>query len=152
MNTRSSLSKTVLIVALIVIVGAALWFSIPRSTAPAFCFDFVRDMQFGDRVVAKPVNQGTVVKGVTYYYPETPALQTALQKQGFYVDPYESTGGHVYAGSFFGPSTRAAVMSFQKKYGLAQTGEVNNDTLDKLASLYSCPKPAATTTSATTTP
>ncbi len=146
---RSHALRNVAIAALVVAIGGALWFSLPRSAAQPFCFSFAHDMQFGDRIVAKPINIGTIVKGVTYYYPETPALQTALKKQGFYIDPYESTGGKVYAGSFFGPSTRAAVMGFQKKYGIEQTGEVGDATIDKLASLYSCPKSTATSSTQT---
>lgn len=154
MLMKNNILNIGLIVVIVVAIGSAIWFSVPGLSKPKFCFDFVHDMQFGDRKVANPVNFGIGgPNGMMYYLPETPALQTALSKQGFTVDPYESTGGHVYAGAFFGPSTKSAVRAFQKKNGLDDTGEVNNATLDKLAALYSCPKIkiTATTTIATTT-
>lgn len=155
MNTN--IRNILIAVVAVVVVGIGARYLVARFAAPAFCFDFVHDMQFGDRKVAHPFNQPFGGPGgIMYYIPEVPALQTALAREGFYIDPYESTGGKVYSAAFFGPSTRAAVMSFQKKYGLSQTGEVNNDTLDKLAALYACPKAALTASStpvlSTTTP
>ncbi|MBX4209196.1 peptidoglycan-binding protein [Candidatus Parcubacteria bacterium] len=149
--------RNIVVVALVVIAaGVVVWRVSPHAFAPAFCYDFVHDTQFGDRKVSNPVNSGFGGPGgIFYFVPQVPMLQKALQKQGFYIDPYESTGGKVYAAPFFGPSTRSAVMSFQKKYGLPETGEVNNSTIDKLASLYACPKPTASSTpsiSATSSP
>ncbi|MDE1874645.1 MAG: peptidoglycan-binding protein, partial [Patescibacteria group bacterium] len=150
-----ALRNTIIVALVVIIAGAAAWYARPRSEQPKFCFDFAENMQFGDHTVVHPINQGTSVHGVTYYIPEVPALQTALKDQGFYIDPYETTGGKVYAGSILGPTTHSAVFAFQKKYGLKQTGIVDNPTLDKLAALYTCPTPAvpasATTTAATTT-
>jgi peptidoglycan hydrolase-like protein with peptidoglycan-binding domain len=118
---------------------------IPKKAT--FCFNFVHDTQFGDRTVEHPSNLGIMgPHNIVYYVPETQSLQTALAKEGFEIDPYETTGGENYLTAFFGPSTQGAVKGFQKKYGIKETGEVDNDTIDKLASLYSCPKPATTAT------
>ena len=146
-----TLINVVVVIIVLAGVGFGVWYTLPH-TAP-FCFDFVRNMQFGDREVKHPVNMGSVANGIVYYLPEVPALQTVLQEQGFYIDPFETTGGKVYAAPFLGPSTHQAVFSFQKKYKLPQTGVVDDMTLDKLGALYTCP-PApvtATSTSASTT-
>jgi hypothetical protein len=134
------------LIALIIIAGGAVWYV---KTRPApFCFNFVHDTQFGERKVAHPSNQGIGTPGgMMYYLPEVPALQTALTREGFYVDPYEATGGKVYYGPFFGPTTQVAVKAFQKKYGIAETGTVENGTIDKLRSLYGCPTVASSTAS-----
>ena len=156
-----TLKNTIFVLVVVVVlalVGLGTWYTLPHSSAPKFCYTFTHNMQFGDRTVANPFNIGYIAPDKNVYYlPEVPNLQTALVKQGFYVDPFEQTGGKVYAAAFYGPTTRAAVMSFQKKYALPQTGQVTNDTIDKLAALYACPtSTAATTTSAytvsTTTP
>ncbi len=143
---KSNALKAVGIAVLVLAIGTAVYYSFGRTNRSQFCFDFARGMQFGDRKVEKPVNQGTVVGKMTYYLPEVPALQTALAREGFYIDPFEQTGGKIYAAAFFGPSTRSAVLSFQKKHGIEQTGTVDDATLERLGSLYSCPKDAATTT------
>ncbi len=149
-NKSHKVRNTLIILVIIVAVVAAIWYSLPHGNARKFCFDFAHNMQFGDRPVAHPVNIGHIAPGgIIYYSPEIDALQTALDAQGFYIDPYESNGGKVYAGAFFGPSTRAAVLAFQKKYKLPETGQVTDATADRLAALYSCPKPAATTSAAT---
>ncbi|HEU5114352.1 MAG TPA: peptidoglycan-binding domain-containing protein [Candidatus Paceibacterota bacterium] len=146
-NNTKALRNVLIAIAALVVIGAAFWFTMPRSSETPFCYNFAHDMQFGDRTVAHPVNQGfRGTNGMYYYIPEVPALQKALSKQGFYIDPYESTGGQVYVAPFFGPSTRVAVESFQKKYSLPMTGQVTNDTLDKLRSLYGCPATASSTT------
>lgn len=148
---QSKTLRIIVVVAVIAIVGLAVWFTSSRLNGPSFCFNFVRDMQFGDREVKNPVNKGFMTPGGLVIYLETVPLQTALKKEGFYIDPYEANGGQVYAGAFFGPSTRVAVMDFQKKYGMGDTGEVNNDTLEKLAEIYKCPEALATSTVATST-
>ncbi|HVT75135.1 MAG TPA: peptidoglycan-binding domain-containing protein [Candidatus Paceibacterota bacterium] len=147
------------IVAAVIIVAIAVWYFALRTTETPFCFDFVHDTQFGDRVVAKASNVGHIApSGATIYYiPEVPALQTALEREGFYIDAFEKTGGGVYVTSFFGPTTRTAVMAFQKKHGLSETGQVTNDVIDVLSARYACPRGAATSTPsdysfATTTP
>lgn len=146
---KTSFRLYLVVIVLLLVAGASIHYAF--RSRDSFCFNFVHDMQFGDRAVAKPFNQGVPLGGTTYYLPEVPALQSALAKQGFYVDPYESTGGGVYAAAFFGPSTKSAVAAFQKKAGLSQTGEVNNDTLDRLSALYSCPKTATSTVSVAST-
>jgi hypothetical protein len=153
-----SVIRIILIVVLLALLGAAVWFTFTREKRGSFCFDFSHDMQFGDgQVIKNPVNEGRVMLNGTYYLPEVPALQEALTRQGLYIDPFENTGGKIYAASFFGPSTRVAVMAFQKKNGLPQTGQVNNETIDRLSKLYKCPpsRSVATTTIvtvSTTTP
>ena len=153
---NSKLCRNIFVLAFVVVAAAVVvWRTMPHS--PAFCFDFSHDMQFGDRKVDHPVNMGFGGPGgIMYYIPEVPALQAALKKQGFYIDPFENTGGNIYAAAFFGPSTKSAVLSFQKKYGLPQTGQVTNDTIDKLSALYKCPTSTpvsvATISIATTTP
>ncbi|HVU06451.1 MAG TPA: peptidoglycan-binding domain-containing protein [Candidatus Paceibacterota bacterium] len=149
--------NSVIAASVVILIGAAFLYFGPHMAQAPFCFDFVHDTQFGDRKVEHPSNIGFGGPGgVMYYLPEVPALQKALEKQGFYIDPYETTGGKVYAGAFFGPSTRAAVMEFQKDHGLSETGEATNDVIDILAPLYACPKAAATSTETytlgTTTP
>lgn len=70
---------------------------------------------------------------------EVAALQTALTKEGFNVSG-DSKGT-------FGDATAAAVVAFQGKYGITQTGTVGPITRAKLNSLYGC-----ATTSTTTQP
>jgi len=144
--TSSRILKVVLVLVLALAIGSAVYYSFGRTNRSEFCFNFLHDTQFGDRAVAKPSNIGWRVGTITYYLPEVPALQTALEKQGLYIDPYEKTGGKIYAAAFFGPSTHAAVMDFQKKHGLDQSGVVDNKTIDALNSLYSCPENIATST------
>jgi hypothetical protein len=147
-TTQPRSKKSIVIVAIVIlalIAGGTFWYR-KHSVAP-FCFNFKHDTQFGDRKVAKPSNIGVQApNGMFYYLPEVPALQTALSREGFYIDTYEATGGKVYYAAFFGPSTQVAVREFQKKYGMAQTGEVDNTMIDKLASLYGCPAEAVTAT------
>ena len=57
-------------------------------------------------------------------------LQTALTKEGFDVSG-DDTGS-------FGDSTAAAVVQFQSKYGITQTGTIGPKTRAKLNSLYGC--------------
>jgi len=61
---------------------------------------------------------------------EVSYLQTALTKQGFNVSG--DTSG------IFGDDTAAAVVQFQAKYGIRQTGTVGPLTRAKLNSLYGC--------------
>lgn len=130
---------------LIAIVAFGIFWYRSYVTTP-FCFNFKHDTQFGDRKVEKPSNTGIQgLNGMFYYLPEVPALQTALKKEGFYVDDYEATGGNVYLGAFFGPSTQVAVKGFQKKYDMKETGEVDNSMIDKLVSLYGCKVDSSTT-------
>ena len=58
-------------------------------------------------------------------------LQTDLTKEGF--DVTADTAGT------FGPATKLAVISFQSKYNIKQTGTVGPLTRSKLNSLYGCP-------------
>lgn len=148
MPPRTKTAKTALIIAAIVLVaaGAAAYYLRFDDREGSFCYNFVRDIQYGDRVVENPVNIGFRAPNGMMYYAEVVPLQTALQEEGLYVDPYEVTGGGVYYGAFFGPSTQVAVRDFQKKYGFAETGEVNASTTDKLRELYGCPIEAATST------
>lgn len=139
------------------VIGVGAWYAIGKDARPKFCFDFSYNMQYGDRTVKNPVNQGSMVGNMTYYVPELPALQVALIKQGFKIDDFETTGGKVYAGPFFGPSTKTALLAFQKKNDLPETGDVNDLTTDRLSKLYKCPPstPSATSTKVivgTTTP
>ena len=130
---------------LLALIGGGFWYFTHRLEP--FCFDFVHDTQFGDREVKKPSNVGFGGPGGMFYYiPEVPALHTALTREGFYVDPYELTGGKVYIAAFFGPTTQVAVKGFQKKYNLSETGTVENETIDKLRSLYGCPTTTGSST------
>lgn len=125
------------VISILVIVSAGVLYFKPKN--PSFCFSFAYNMQFGDRVVENPVNQGFLGPGGVVYYPaEIKALQTALKYSGFYIDPYEETGGGVYMGGFFGPSTQTALKEFQKKNGLEPSGEVRDGTVDRLNELYGC--------------
>lgn len=129
----------VAIIAIALIAGAVFWYK-QRDLAP-FCFDFAHDTVFGDRELDNPSNVGyRAPNGMMYYLPEVPALQTALSREGFYIDPLESTGGRIYYGPFYGPTTATALKSFQKKYKLGLTGIVENSTIDKLNELYACPE------------
>ena len=146
MEKKTKSFRKILIIAIVdVAIAAAICYVISHSSAPKFCFDFSHNMQFGDRKVDHPVNVGSIAGGNIFYIPEVPALQEALKRQGFYIDPFETTGGKVYAAAFFGPSTRSAVMAFQKKYSLPQTGQVTDDTIDKLSQFYKCPTHATST-------
>lgn len=133
------------IVVVVIIAAVAGYAYMHRAPASTFCFDFSHNMAFGDHDVTDPVNQAQVSLGVPYYLPEVPALQKALELQGFKIDPYETTGGGVYQAAFFGPSTKVAVTAFQKRYGLPQTGQVTNDVLDQLWKLYHCDHAASST-------
>lgn len=115
-----------------------------------FCYDFVYDTQFGDKKdFSKAVNEGFMgLRGMMYYIPQVPALQKALEKDGFAIDEFERTGGKVYAAPFFGPSTKAAVIAFQEKYDLAPTGAVDNNMIDVLRSRYGCTAPKSPTEAA----
>ena len=125
------------IVSILVIVSASFLYFKPKN--PSFCFTFAYNMQFGDRIVTNPVNEGLLGPGGMVYFPvEIKALQTALKYSLFYIDPYEETGGGVYLGGFFGPSTQTALKEFQKRYGLEPSGEVRDGTVDKLNELYGC--------------
>ena len=145
-------SVIVVVIALIVLC-MAIWFTVPHSSTKPFCFDFSRNMQFGDnRPIANPVNQGFVGPGGhIYYLPEVPALQAALKKQGFFIDPDESPNNGIYAGAYFGPTTETAVESFKSKYKLPQEhmGWVTDSMLDKLSALYRCPTSTPSSANAT---
>jgi hypothetical protein len=146
---KNKLTTIVVSVIVLVIILAGAWLVAPKS--PKYCFDFVHDTQFGDREVKKPSNSGFMGnRGIMYYINEVKALQTVLEKEGFYIDPLEKTGGEIYMGPFWGPSTRGAVISYQKKYGLEATAVVDNETIDALALKYSCPKIIEVSASSTT--
>ena len=134
-----STPQKLLIALLVITLAAAAWLFVPRGEA--FCFDFLRDMYYGEnKTLENPVNTGIMGQGgITYFPIETQALHKALKKEGYYIDPVEETGGGIYLTSFFGPSTNVATKEFQKKYGLEETGIVDNPTADKLTSLYGCP-------------
>lgn len=141
-----ALRNTVIVSIVVIIVALGIWYTIPRE--PEFCFNFLHDMAYGDRSIEHPINPGFVGgHNITYYLPEVPALQTALLKEGFYIDPYELTGGKVYYAAFFGPTTKAALLGFQKKYNLEENAMVDDETSDKLKELYGCEtNPTATST------
>lgn len=125
------------IISTIIVISASILYFGPKNRG--FCFTFAYNMQFGDRIVNNPVNEGFLGPGGVAYFPvEVKALQTALKYSGFYIDPYEETGGGVYMAGFFGPSTITALKAFQKKYGLEPSGEVRDGTVDKLNELYKC--------------
>lgn len=133
--------KAIIIIALVIVAlvaGGIFWYR-SHSQAP-FCFTFAHNTVFGDRTLANASNQGfQAPNGMMYYLPEVPALQTALTRDGFYIDPLESTGGKIYYAAFYGPTTQTALKEFQKKHKLGLTGIVENSTIDKLNELYSCP-------------
>jgi peptidoglycan hydrolase-like protein with peptidoglycan-binding domain len=136
----------VIVVIAIAIVAAALWRFVPRT--PSFCFDFLRDMYYGEnKTLAHPVNTGIQGNNGIMYFPiETTALQTALEKEGFSIDPSEKTGGGVYLTAYFGPSTQTALKAFQRKAGLDDSGVVDDQTADALSARYGCPKQTNTAT------
>jgi hypothetical protein len=138
-----------IIIGIVILVLIAMWYFTPRTAS--FCFTFAQDTQFGDRVVENPSNSGIMGKNGTEYFPvEVRALQNALEKDGFYIDPYEKTGAEIYLTAFFGPTTVTAVKAFQKKHGLEESGQVDNGMIDKLNELYACPKSDKATTTPTT--
>ncbi|MBI5134400.1 MAG: peptidoglycan-binding protein [Candidatus Taylorbacteria bacterium] len=124
--------------AAIVAIAIAAGLYIVRQNS--FCFDFAYDTQFGDKKdFAKASNEAFMGPGGSLYYiPENPALQKALEKEGFFIDELEKTGGNVYLTSFFGPTTQTAVKAFQERYDLAPTGEVDNNMIDVLRERYGC--------------
>lgn len=139
----------IILVALIVVTSAAFLFFKPHTSG--FCFTFTYSTQFGDKKDLKdPSNEGILGPGGVAYYPiEVKALQTALKNEGLYIDPNEETGGGVYLTTYFGPSTQAAVRAFQNRYDLAETGDVNDVTVDALNRRYAC-KVSKTATSTPT--
>jgi hypothetical protein len=139
-NQKRKALRTMLVALAVIAVAGGAYYYIRENS---FCFDFTHNTQFGDKTDLKePSNEGFMGPGGNVYYvPETSALQTALLKEGFYIDEFETTGGGVYLTSFFGPSTKAAVTAFQEKYDLAPIGEVNNNTIDKLRELHGCTAP-----------
>ncbi len=147
-TSKSSNTKRIIIsLVVITMIGLGLWYALPHESS--FCFTFKHDTQFGDKKMATSSNEGYFgPRGNSYYIPEVPALQTALKKEGFYIDETEATGGGVYLTSFFGPSTQTAVRDFQKKYGMPITGEVDNAMIDKLTALYGCPAADTATSTA----
>jgi hypothetical protein len=66
---------------------------------------------------------------VSYGDKDTIALQDALKYLGLFPVNVESTG-------YFGPATKSAVIKFQAKYGIPQTGTVAEITNAKLNSLF----------------
>jgi hypothetical protein len=99
-------------------------------TAPQWCYTFNRDLQIG--------NNGNAIF----------QLQTALEKEGFNIadDDRPQKNGESENGFRFGESTAAAVVQFQAKYGIRQTGYVGPLTRAKLNSLYGCNVPVPITT------
>jgi len=95
--------------------------SIQSAKHPAFCHSFSTDLQFGNRGVLTNAND------------DMTALQAVLQKEGFAIDASETKGV-----SIFGESTSAAVVQFQGKYGIRQSGYVGPLTRTKLNALYNC--------------
>lgn len=139
----------IILVALIIVVSAVFLFFKPKTSG--FCFTFTYRTQFGDKKdFTNPSNEGILGPGGVSYYPvEVKALQAALKNEGFYIDPSEETGGGVYLTAYFGPSTQAAVRALQNKYDIAETGEVNDVTIDVLNQRYAC-KVSKTATSTPT--
>ena len=115
-----------------------------------FCFTFDYNTSFGDRLVSTPSNQGFFGPGgMQYFIPELPALQKMLEREGLWIDPFEKTGGKIYAAAFFGPSTKTALTDFQIKHGITPTGQAEKETIDKLTELYGCPLNAKETATST---
>lgn len=94
------------------------------TTNARWCHDFKTDLSYKDSGA------------------EVSALQTALQKEGFYISSYDKTN------KYFGAFTAAAVSGFQQKYkdeiltppGFKYgTGIVSEKTRNKLNQLYQCP-------------
>lgn len=69
------------------------------------------------------------VKKPSYLEGSIVSLQDCLKFEGLFPSNVDSTGK-------FGPVTRNAVIAFQKKYGIEQTGTVGPITNAKLVSLY----------------
>ena len=91
-----------------------------RDTQRDLHYDFTKPMKLGDK--------GEHVK----------MYQIALFLEGTLQDSEWPTREHVQKwGGYFGENTKEATKRFQKKYGIAQTGEVWYQTLSKLNQLYS---------------
>lgn len=108
------------------------------TSADKFCYTFIRNLKIGD---GKNQFSESMVS----------ALQTALEKEGFFISLDEKK-----AGSVFGKSTEAAVIKFQEKYAdeiLAPNGLTNGNgfvgaaTRVKLNALYGCSGPTSSPTS-----
>lgn len=93
----------------------------------SFCHTFIIDLKLGDGYGATtaPNNQSAFQREIYY-------LQTALAKTGFSIDSNETTDNS------FRDSTNAAVIKFQAKYGIRQTGYIGPLTRAKLNALYGC--------------
>ncbi|MFA7201657.1 MAG: PKD domain-containing protein [Candidatus Paceibacterota bacterium] len=96
----------------------------PRVALPSetFCFNFNKNLTIGDGTTGTDGKDADVL-----------ALQTVLEKEGFSIDDSEQKGG-----AQFGESTAAAVVQFQGKYGIIQTGYVGPLTRAKLNAVYGC--------------
>ena len=81
------------------------------------CYNFTRDLYYW-------VSGSDVLK-----------LQEALERNGFGVELGDTRG------AYFGESTASAVVRFQAKYGILQTGYVGPVTRAKLNALYGCSTP-----------
>ncbi len=75
--------KKNILIAIVIVAVLVSGYNIYRAKNPAFCFDFVRDIQYGDRKVEKPINLGIEMPGGIVYYAEVTPLQTALKKEGY---------------------------------------------------------------------
>ncbi len=105
---------------------AAPWIPLPSET---FCFTFTQNLKVGDGSTGTDGKDADVL-----------ALQNALKKEGFTINDSEQKGG-----AEFGESTAAAVVQFQGKYGIVQTGYVGPLTRAKLNALYKCSSPVVVT-------
>jgi peptidoglycan hydrolase-like protein with peptidoglycan-binding domain len=90
-----------------------------QGTTQAWCHTFNTNLGF--------VNSGS---------PEIGYLHTALQKQGISYGPD--------TGNIYNNGTSLAIIKFQKKYGILQTGYLGLLTRVKLNSLYGCTIPQPT--------
>ncbi len=103
--------------------GAVTRSTDPSTPAPVvFCHNFNQNLKFGDDLDENG-------NGDMKY------LKQVLRMEGFTQDLSESRNT---LHALFGESTAEAVVSFQKKYGISQTGFVGPITRAKLNSLYGC--------------
>jgi len=119
--------KKLMILGIIIVVGLVITNFSPAqtqtNTSTAWCHTFNTDLSYTDSG------------------EEVSALQTALQKEGFYISAYDKTN------KYFGAFTSAAVVGFQQKYQNEiltplnlkyGTGIVGEKTRTKLNQLYQC--------------
>ncbi len=110
--------------------GAVTRSTDPSTPAPVvFCHNFNQNLKFGDDLDENG-------NGDMKY------LKQVLRMEGFTQDLSESRNT---LHALFGESTAEAVVSFQKKYGISQTGFVGPITRAKMNSLYGCGNSNSTT-------